>query len=72
MLFPNTFAAILLLLLIFMQFQPAILSPTKQQVSLIREMLCSNVEHFFAATKTYRDTEFLGMHDNLLQIVLHI
>ena len=71
MLYPHSVAAILLLLLIFKQFNPAVLTPTKQHVSIIRKTLCSNVEHFFAATKNSRDTEILGMRENLLQIALH-
>ena len=71
MLYPHSVAAILLLLVIFKQFNPAVLTPSKQHVSLIRKTLCTNVEHFFAATKNTRDAEVLGMRENLLQIALH-
>ena len=71
MLYPHSNAAILLLLVIFKQFNPAVLTPSKQHVSLIRKTLCTNVEHFFAATKNTRDAEVLGMRENLLQIALH-
>ena len=71
MLYPHSVAAILLLLVIFKQFNPAVLTPSKQHVSLIRKTLCTNVEHFFAGTKNTRDAEVLGMRENLLQIALH-
>ena len=71
MLFHNLYAAFLLLLLPFVQFQPTLQTPTQHGLSLLHKAIVANTEQDLFDTKDSKESAVLDMRDQLLQIVLN-
>ena len=71
MLFHNLYAAFLLFLLPFVQFQRTLQSPTQHGLSLLHKAFVTNTEQYLSDTKDSKDSAVLDMRDQLLQIVLN-
>ena len=73
MFFHHAYAAILLLLLSFIQFYPCHQTPTTRRVRLqaIDKAIVSNIRQFFSETKQSRNSQVQQMRNEMLQVILH-
>ena len=71
MLFHNFYAAFLLLLLPFVQFQPTLQTPTQHGLSLLHKAFVANTEQYLSDTKDSKDSAVLDTREQLLQILLN-
>ena len=68
---PNISAALLVLLLPFVQFQPTVQTRTEHELSLLKDVIVANTQQYFLETKDSKEQSVLNTRDQLLKIVLH-